>query len=150
MMCRLIPWHHQQNNAEYISDFHCRVLFTNTIIFIKGKIVTNFLPAKDDLPLNLDVPKPSFANAGPRSTFGFRPQDSEGHQVAEDDYAMNEDADETGDFEGGLLGVEPDEDIYGGNNSFFILSMCSHILLPDPVQPIIEDGNLGSSLPNKL
>ena len=33
---------------------------------------TNLLPAKNDPPLNLKVPKPSFANAKSRSAFGFQ------------------------------------------------------------------------------
>lgn len=38
---------------------------------LKAK-ATNFLPVSDDPPLNLDVPKPSFANARNGSAFGFQ------------------------------------------------------------------------------
>jgi hypothetical protein len=72
MMCRLIQWHHQQSNMEYIWNF-IATFCTDAIIFIKRKVTNfKFLPTKNDPPLNLNIVKPSFAIAGSRSTFGFQ------------------------------------------------------------------------------
>jgi hypothetical protein len=133
------------------------------MIFFKG----NIMPAQDDPPLNLNVPKPSFAKTRSRSAFGFqstmaisetvptdRPRDSEYHEDSDmaDIYAdevnenaniTNEGADEAEDG----LGAMND----GGNGLLLSLSMGSHSL-PEPedhVQANIEAGNLGLSLRKK-
>ena len=76
-------------------QFH---ISTETKIFIKGKHETaNLLPTAEDPPLNLNAPKPSFANSHSRSAFGFQvvadPEDVGDQDVQMmDENAMDENA----------------------------------------------------------
>lgn len=123
------------------------------------------MPANDDPPLNLNVPKPSFANTMSRSAFGFQsmaisetvqtdcPQDagedSDMDDIYEDANEVDKNANITNEgedeAEDGLVTMND-----GGNDSFLFLSMGSHSLPErDDVQANIEAGNLGSPLRKK-
>lgn len=112
-------------------------LTTNAILFFQKKatIPFKYQPEKEDSPLNLNIPKPSFANANSRSAFGFQgtmavPTD---HQDNSDD-DMYADAKEGADEieEGGLGAMNEDIDI--GNYSFSRFQ-CAHILYQIPSFP---------------
>lgn len=124
--------------------FHC-TLSTNAVIFIQ-KNATNFkfLPTNEDGPLNLDVPKPSFAqaNAKSRSAFGFQvmasretvqtdnPQGSEsqdsimGDDMYEDENKIDDDAN---------IMVDEADDVGPGGNDSFSFYQCAHILYQNPL-----------------
>jgi hypothetical protein len=87
---------------------------TDTRNFIK-EIADEPSPAIDDLPLNLDVPKPSFANAHSRSAFGFQAMaipDTQDFDMADDIYEgfvdeankMDENANIVNDEDNGVNG----------------------------------------------
>jgi hypothetical protein len=99
------------------------MLSTDAKIFIKEKVAN--LPVVNERPLELIIPKPSFARSHPRTAFGFQamapppdtdhPQDIPMSDGVDD--AMNEGADIANEGEvidGGKLGV----------NHFF---QCIHI-----------------------